>query len=60
MKITVKNTAGKKQEYTVEETDTIASIKNKVHEKEGLMPDQQRLIFNGRQLPDGETGMLYI
>lgn len=56
MKITVKNTAGKKQEYTVEETDTIASIKNKVHEKEGLMPDQQRLIFNGRQLPDGETG----
>ncbi len=56
MKITVKNTAGKKQEYTVEEGDTIASIKNKVFEKEGLAPDQQRLIFNGRQLPDGETG----
>jgi len=39
----------------VEDSDTIACIMTKVFEKDGIMPDQQRLIFKGRQLPDRET-----
>ena len=64
MKITVKDSCGKKQEFTVEETDTIASIMNQVHERDGTKPDDPHyklfLAFKGKRLPDGETGMLYI
>ena len=51
----LKHSQVKQSHLKLKQNDSIDAIKAKIQEKEGIPPDQQRLIFVEKQLEEGKT-----
>lgn len=59
MQIFIKTLVGKTILLEVQDSDTVASIKAQIANRENVLPDHQRLIFDGKQLEDEQTVQHY-
>ncbi|KAG2323710.1 hypothetical protein Bca52824_006438 [Brassica carinata] len=59
IEIKVKTLTGKEIGFEIDPMDTIARIKEKIEEIEGIPPLQQRIIYTGKQLADDQTAKHY-
>ena len=55
MEISVKTLTGTVMKLCVEISDAIENVKTKIQDKNRIPPDRQRLVFDGKQLKDGQT-----
>ncbi len=55
MTIYARTLTGQVVTLVVGSEDTVGSIKTQIHVREGIVPDQQHLLFAGKELEDGET-----
>jgi ubiquitin len=59
MRLFVKKLTGQIIELQVDQSDTIEAVKDSFTRRDGTPQDQQRLIFDGKQLEDGRTLVEY-
>jgi len=59
MLIKVRTLTGREIELDIEADYTVQKIKERVEEKEGIPPMQQRLIYGGKQMADDKTAESY-
>ncbi|OUC43206.1 ubiquitin family protein [Trichinella nativa] len=59
MLVKVKTLTGKEVELDIDASDLVERIKEKIEEKEGIPPAQQRLIHAGKQMSEGKTAAEY-
>lgn len=55
MQIFVRTLSGKTLTIDIEKSDTILTLKKRIWDKEGVNPEDQRLLHGGKQLEDTKT-----
>jgi hypothetical protein len=55
MQIQIQTVSGRKHTIDVEANWTILTIKEELQQREGISPQQQRLLYHGQNLPDTTT-----